>query len=401
MEDYASIIHETCQICDDIELQLNLFEVEFPKVDPKFESFDFKKSVKKLFSGLITFIKTTWKSFVISIRRIVQEISNKLKKKHDKETGIIAGNITFDGNKFSLVKYNYSKSSVLEAFSSSLYNIIIFIKDFVSAQIESIRNTIRRYFYNETGRIEVFKSNHYSLSTGDTVSMIGDDALNSDEKALITGLRDVQYDLILSADNTVEAYNLFLLGEIQKCKKVLSKRNEYDKKLKIDVNNLYQKVSTKEFDSPYESNLYFAKRIRRLVENHASHAHFISGMGNAMNLIISDIRDIQDRYAKLGLMRPSDEDLLKGVIKTGSLWFNKDPEIIKKVIKLRVNYNNRMRDILSRIVYQNYELLEIPKIQAEILSRIVKNRNTPYSYNRILQIIMNKGKNCLLNLMVK
>lgn len=391
------IIDNIVEICNEIEINLNSFSIdeELKIVDSKYsgvhESLKINLDTIKKYAGkFISFIKSMWKKFVTNIRSIVR----KLKSTDNEDSAynnsyIYTAEIQIVDDKFSMIDKKISLYKMKFSFIESIYNIILGIRNFVSNQIHSILSTIKSRFL-EYGRIEYFKGR----STASSMQFAGDDAINADEKSLITNLRDMKYKLILNSKDKLKAYNDFLCGEIESAIKESERYKQQDAKMHKDLSYIQDKINAIIDKNIRDNNWtnenikkYIADQINSIVAYHMKTSRFDTDFGSSLQYLVNIVKIIKENLIKSGI-KPTTQQILFQALDDGVLWYNADPSTIEKVIKLRINYNLRTKSIISNIIRKNYEFFKLSELEAQIMSKSLIGTTSGTNYRRILGLLM-------------
>lgn len=402
LDDYINkktnnIIDNIIEICNEIEINLNSFNIddEIKVVDSKYrgmhESLKVNLgTVKKYASKFISFIKSMWKKFISNIRSIVR----KLKSVDNEDLAynnsyIYTSEIQIVDDKFTMVDKKISLYKMKFSFVESVYNIILGIRNFVSNQIHSILSTIKSRFL-EYGRVEYFKGR--TVASG--MQFVGDDAINADEKSLITNLRDMKYKLILDSKDKLKAYNEFLCGEIESAIKESERYKQQDAKMRKELLLVQDKINAT-IDRNIRDNgwtdenikKYVADQINSIVAYHMKTSRFDTEFGSSLQYLVNTVKIIREDLIKSGI-KPTIQQILFQALDDGVLWYSVDPSTIEKVIKLRINYNLRTKSIISNIIRKNYEFFKLSELEAQIISKSLIRTTSGTNYRRVLGMLM-------------
>lgn len=355
------------------------------------ESIHIPDTIKRYINKFIVFIKKMWKQFVKKLQTAFGNFfgASANEVKDSSNTIVPVAYIDMIHSKLILKQEKLSGRYLKKFLMSIIRNFASMVKITINNQIEYISSYVYNLTHskNEAGRIEKFPGYTSLLN----INFIGDDAIQSDEKSLVTFLRDQQYQMILDSKDVVKAYNDFLQGEVDACIYQLDRRKmsreKYDRKMQAIITKAKKEYSNLYNTSTTEQEYIFEK-IKDISVHHYYTEYFNTEFGASLSNMLESIELLRKSYESEGKLPPTNKQILDELVNGRMLWYSDNPEIIKQKLKLRINYNVNMRNMLSNIIRRNFELFQLSLLESQILSNSVKDASSGTSYRKVLDNIM-------------
>lgn len=371
------------------------------------------KSIIKLKDYLVKYVSNMWGSFTEGLKKYAGKIQKFVKTQYDKFKGkdtttsltVPFYQMTFDKNTGFTSKSERVKSFFLNnKFVQGIIGVVTGVVGFISTEIKNLVkvakgivgiNTEATYTQADPslgkhGRV-LFTPGSVKVNVGGNdlftskiidFSTIGKDAIDTDNKYL-NSMDDVYYEAMLASEDIVKAYNDFVSLKfdkyVERGRKVLESREKFTKIVSSKpLKYLLAKVThigRKKYENAYNE-------LAESVYNKEDLEDF-GTVGDMLALLLASAEKSTDI-----LGRPlTKESIIKAVMYDGYIWKSDDPQIIRECVQLRLNYNIKMRKMMSRIVKINSAFFKLSQAQAEILEKEIMDSKDGMGHKKFLRLV--------------